>query len=57
MGLHDNMGEDSVSDYERGYQDCMRGNIAPEGESEQYNNGYSRRYEEEQQLTHKTGDA
>ena len=51
------MGEDSVSDYERGYQDCMRGNIAPEGESEQYNNGYSRRYEEEQQLTHKTGDA
>jgi hypothetical protein len=51
------MGADSVSDYERGYQDCMRGNMALEGESEQYNNGYSRRYEEEQQLTHKKGGA
>lgn len=43
-----------MSDYERGYQDCMHGIQCAEGVSEEYSNGYSRRYEEEQQLTHKT---
>lgn len=42
------------SDYERGYKDCERGYLAEDRGSEEYQNGYARRHEEEQQLTHQT---
>lgn len=42
------------SDYERGYGDCRDGILADHQGSEEYYSGYARRYEEEQQMTHKT---